>query len=166
MQLRRRKGAAAIAVAVMAGALGGAPGALAAPGTPGRPGAATASPDSPAVPGASPDSPSPAVPAEALSGTTASRTGEAGPPAVWPRPQSIEAAGGAVPVGDDVVLVAPDPGTEDADPYALTALRTLLHDAGARHVTTVRDGDPLPAGGGLLVRAGGAGADRALRSLG
>lgn len=45
MQLRRRKGAAAIAVAVIAGALSGAPGAVAAPGIPGQPGAPATTPD-------------------------------------------------------------------------------------------------------------------------
>ncbi|MEU1157088.1 hypothetical protein ABZ369_29325, partial [Streptomyces sp. NPDC005918] len=97
MQLRRRKGAAAVgvavavnvAVAVIAGALGGAPGALAAPGPPGPPGRSDA-------PVASPD-PGP-------------RTGL---PAVWPRPQSMSAAGDAVTVGDDVVLVAPEEADHD-----------------------------------------------------
>ncbi|MFD0552694.1 hypothetical protein ACFQ0X_28630 [Streptomyces rectiviolaceus] len=45
VQLRRRKGAAAIAVAVIAGALSGAPGAVAAPGLPGKPGTPATSPD-------------------------------------------------------------------------------------------------------------------------
>ncbi|MEU8956127.1 beta-N-acetylglucosaminidase domain-containing protein [Streptomyces sp. NPDC048518] len=137
MQLRRRKGAAAVAVAVIAGALGGAPGALAAPGPPGTP----ARPDAPVT---SPDADS-----------------RAGLPSVWPRPQSMSAAGSAVTVGDDVVLVTPG-----ADPYALRTLRALLRGAGARRITEVRDGDPLPAGGALVVRAGGTGAEPALRSLG
>ncbi|MFK4064703.1 beta-N-acetylglucosaminidase domain-containing protein [Streptomyces sp. NPDC029674] len=143
MQLRRRKGAAAIAVAVIAGTLGGAPGALAAPGAPGRPGVPATSPDDDAKAG---------------------RKSDSGLPSVWPRPQSMSAAGTTVTVGDDVVLVTADGA--DSDPYALEALRALLRDAGARRITEARDGDPLPAGGTLVVRAGGTGADRALRSLG
>ncbi|MFH8606416.1 beta-N-acetylglucosaminidase domain-containing protein [Streptomyces sp. NPDC018029] len=153
MQLRRRKGAAAIAVAVIAGTLGGAHGALAAPGAPGRPGVPATSPD-----GGGKDGRGAAV---------------SDLPSVWPRPQSMSAAGSAVTVGDDVVLVTADgrtsqgkPDGADADPYALEALRAVLRDAGARRITEVRDGDPLPAGGTLVVRAGGTGADRALRSLG
>ncbi|WAL95547.1 beta-N-acetylglucosaminidase domain-containing protein [Streptomyces sp. Je 1-369] len=142
MQLRRRKGAAAVAVAVIAGALGGAPGALADPGAPGGPGAPVTLPDDDATAGAS-------------------RL-----PPVWPRPQSMTAAGTAVTIGDDVVLVVPRSADGDHDPYAVKALRDLLHDTGARHATEVRDGDPLPAGDALVVRAGGTGADRALRSLG
>ncbi|MGW0532048.1 beta-N-acetylglucosaminidase domain-containing protein [Streptomyces sp. NPDC003032] len=181
MQLRRRKGAVAIAVAVIAGALGGAPGVLAAPGTPDRPGVPATSPDGGA-------------------GANGRRTDSA-LPSVWPRPQSMSAAGNAVTVGDDVVLVTTgDSGThkdkgknkgkgkdegkdnknksgdsdpydtydsyDTYDPYALDALRTLLHDTGALRVTEVREGDPLPAGSTLVVRAGGPGADRALRALG
>ncbi|MFD6432429.1 beta-N-acetylglucosaminidase domain-containing protein [Streptomyces venezuelae] len=138
MQLRRRKGAAAVAVAVIAGALGGAPGALANPGAPGGPGAPVTLPDGDT--------------------TTGSRL-----PSVWPRPQSMTASGTAVTIGDDVVLVVPH---GDHDPYAVQALRDHLHATGARRVTEVRDGDPLPAGTALVVRAGGVGADRALRSLG
>ncbi|WP_369218021.1 beta-N-acetylhexosaminidase family protein, partial [Streptomyces flavofungini] len=48
----------------------------------------------------------------------------------------------------------------------LKALRALLHEAGVRRVTEVRDGDPLPQGGALVVRAGGTGADRALGAFG
>ncbi|MGW7262962.1 beta-N-acetylglucosaminidase domain-containing protein [Streptomyces sp. NPDC054842] len=76
------------------------------------------------------------------------------PPAVWPRPQSLEAGGTAVAVTGEVVLVA----DAAADPYALDALRSLLWQAGARKVTTVRDGDPIPGSasraGALVVRAG------------
>ncbi|WP_208609629.1 beta-N-acetylglucosaminidase domain-containing protein, partial [Streptomyces atriruber] len=130
-------------------ALGGAPGALADPGAPGRPGAPATSPDE-------------------------DGRGDSRLPSVWPRPQSMTTSGSAVTLGDDVVLVVPggrvsraDSGSGPAlDPYALEALRSLLRDAGARRITEVRDGDPLPAGGALVVRADGAGADRALRSLG
>ncbi|WP_030790997.1 beta-N-acetylglucosaminidase domain-containing protein [Streptomyces sp. NRRL S-920] len=150
MQLRRRKGAVAIAVAVIAGSLGAAPGALAAPGTPGRPG----------VPATSPD-------AEA----GGDRGSDSVLPSVWPRPQSMDSGGNAVTVGDDVVLVTAREGSGsgedgDVDPYALDALRAVLRDAGARRVTEVREGDPLPAGSTLVVRAGGPGADRALTALG
>ncbi|QEV18147.1 beta-N-acetylglucosaminidase domain-containing protein [Streptomyces alboniger] len=153
MQLRRRKGAVAIAVAVIAGSLGGAPGALAAPGAPGRPG----------VPATSPD-------ADARD----DRGSDSALPSVWPRPQSMDTGGTAVTVGDDVVLVtareangSSGSGEDgDFDPYALDALRAVLRDAGARRVTEVREGDPLPAGSTLVVRAGGPGADRTLAALG
>ncbi|MEU7646832.1 beta-N-acetylglucosaminidase domain-containing protein [Streptomyces huasconensis] len=150
MQLRRRKGAVAIAAAVIAGALGGAPGALAVPG-PGGPGAPATSPDG--------------------DGTGSGDRGSgAALPSVWPRPQSMEAAGSTVTVGDDVVVVtAADDGRasgDDVDPYALEALRAVLRDAGARRITEVDEGDPLPAGDTLVVRVGGPGADRALRALG
>ncbi|MET7593767.1 beta-N-acetylglucosaminidase domain-containing protein [Streptomyces sp. NPDC005481] len=75
-------------------------------------------------------------------------------PAVWPRPQSLDTGGTAVAVTGEVVLVA----DAAADPYALDALRSLLWQAGARKVTTVRDGDPIPEAalraGALVVRAG------------
>ncbi|MFC8129896.1 beta-N-acetylglucosaminidase domain-containing protein [Streptomyces sp. NPDC057302] len=138
MQLRRRKGAAAIAVAVIAGALSGAPGAVAAPGLPGKPGTPATSPDD-------------------------DRESDGTLPPVWPRPQSMTAAGTRVTVTDEVVLAT----GRDPDPYAMDALRALLRDAGAREVVEVKDGEQLPAGGGrLLVRADGAGADQALRTLG
>ncbi|MEU1015559.1 beta-N-acetylglucosaminidase domain-containing protein [Streptomyces sp. NPDC005898] len=142
MQVRRRKGAVVVAVAVVASVLGGAPGALADPGTPTGPG----------------------VTSPHRAGGRGNRAG-AVQPAVWPRPHVMSPRKGAVTVGDDVALVTAG-GDEDADPYALDALRDLLRDAGARRVTEVRDGEPLPAGGTLVVRAGGPGADRALRALG
>ncbi|MDG4865219.1 glycoside hydrolase family 20 zincin-like fold domain-containing protein, partial [Streptomyces sp. T-3] len=137
MQVRRRKGAAAIAAAVISGLLGSAPGALAAPSDPG-----ISSPDA-----QDPQSDSPLPP-------------------VWPKPQSMRAAGGAVPVGDEVFLLT----DEGADPYAVEALRKVLRSAGARMVSEVPSADALPSKG-LLVRAGtdgGAsrsGADAALRAL-
>ena len=82
-------------------------------------------------------------------------------PSVWPRPQQMRAAGAAVPLGDEVVLVA----DEDTDPYALDALRDVLRNAGARTVREVRPGTPLKRHG-LVVLAGGAGARKALRDLG
>lgn len=136
MQLGRRRGArgaAAVAVAVIGGLLGGTHGAVAAPSDP-DPGAAATKPDS-------------ASDAAAL-------------PAVWPRPQSIRAAGQPVPVGAEAVLVA-GPGT---DPYALEALGDVLRDAGVQTLYAVRPGEPLPARG-LVVRAGGTGASDALRAL-
>ncbi|MEU1134883.1 hypothetical protein ABZ383_34360, partial [Streptomyces sp. NPDC005900] len=142
MQVRRRKGAVVVAVAVVASVLGGAPGALADPGTPTGPGATSAD----------------------RAGGRGNRAG-AVQPSVWPRPHVMSPRKGAVTVGDDVALVTAG-ADEDADPYALDALRDLLRDAGARRVTEVRDGEPLPAGGSLVVRAGGPGADRALRALG
>ncbi|WP_329616217.1 beta-N-acetylglucosaminidase domain-containing protein [Streptomyces brevispora] len=78
MQLRRRKHAAAVAVAVLGGLLSaGAPAAFAAPPVPGTPAAST------------PD-----------------RTDDASLPSVWPRPQSIKASGSAVHLSGEVTLVA------------------------------------------------------------
>ncbi|WP_240658263.1 beta-N-acetylhexosaminidase family protein, partial [Streptomyces populi] len=152
MRLGRGKGATALAFAVVASAFVTAPAAVAAPHAP----AASAGDREP--------------------------TGS-GVPAVWPRPQSLRANGTPVTVTDEVVLVTPasgarsgstagpyapgvpltpyapgvsvDANTPDStlDPYALEALRALLRQAGARTVTTVRDGDALPAHA-LVVRLG------------
>lgn len=79
MQLRRRKRAAAVAVAVLGGLLSaGAPAAFAVRAVP------------PGTPAAS----------------TPDRTDDAALPAVWPRPQSIKASGSAVPLSGEVTLVA------------------------------------------------------------
>ncbi|MBO0917239.1 beta-N-acetylglucosaminidase domain-containing protein [Streptomyces laculatispora] len=78
MQLRRRKQAAAVAVAVLGGLLSaGAPAAFAAPPVPGTPAAST------------PD-----------------RADDGALPTVWPRPQSIKASGSSVPLSGEVTLVA------------------------------------------------------------
>ncbi|MEU6920002.1 beta-N-acetylglucosaminidase domain-containing protein [Streptomyces sp. NPDC046631] len=127
MRLRRGKQAAALAVAVLGGLLSaGAPAAVAAPSDPGSP--ALSTPD---------------------------RTDEAAPPAVWPRPQSIEAAGASVPLSADATLVA----GPDADPYTVEALRRILRDAGVRTVHGA-----LP-GRGPVITLGGDGARDALRAL-
>ncbi|MEU7038679.1 beta-N-acetylglucosaminidase domain-containing protein [Streptomyces sp. NPDC046237] len=76
-------------------------------------------------------------------------------PGVWPRPQSLRAAGPAVPLGDEVTLLT-DAG---ADPYAVAALREVLRAAGVRTVHT-----SLP-GGGTVIRAGSAASQEAMRSL-
>ncbi|WP_371629170.1 beta-N-acetylglucosaminidase domain-containing protein [Streptomyces sp. NBC_00341] len=78
MRLRRRKQAAAVAVAVLGGLLStGAPAAFAAPAPPGTP--VTSTPD---------------------------RTDDGALPTVWPRPQSIKASGSSVPLTGEVTLVA------------------------------------------------------------
>ncbi|MFF1625932.1 beta-N-acetylglucosaminidase domain-containing protein [Streptomyces sp. NPDC058272] len=71
------------------------------------------------------------------------------PPAVWPRPQSLRAGGAPVAVTREVALVT----DTTTDPYALDALRAVLRHAGARTITSARDGDTLPAHA-LIVRAG------------
>ncbi|MER6994946.1 beta-N-acetylglucosaminidase domain-containing protein [Streptomyces sp. NPDC000410] len=126
---RSKQTATAVAVAVIGGLLGTAPGAVAAPGVPGAP-AATAD-------------------------TVPDREGDATPPAVWPRPQSLKAAGGSVRLGADVTLIAA-PG---ADPYAVESVRALLRAAGVRTVHS-----SLP-GRGPVVHLGGTGAQEALRAL-
>lgn len=147
MQLRRSRTAAALAVAVIAGTLGGAPTALAAPPAPDPATAADEAPDD-------------------AKGETA------GLPSVWPRPQSLRAADGKVALGSRVVLVAPL-GT---DPYALKALREVLREAGVRDVDEVSAEGDVPAGATPVVRvggesaarpgAGGAGLEKTLRALG
>ncbi|MBT2493580.1 beta-N-acetylglucosaminidase domain-containing protein [Streptomyces sp. ISL-96] len=140
MQLGRRrgvKGATAVAVAVIGGLLGGAHGAFAAPSNP---------------------EPDPGAPAA----TKPDRESDAAVPSVWPRPQSIRAAGQSVRVSEEAVLVA-EAGT---DPYAMKAFEGVLRDAGVKTLYTVRPDEPLPLPArGLVVRAGGAGANDALRAL-
>ncbi|MFJ4907432.1 beta-N-acetylglucosaminidase domain-containing protein [Streptomyces sp. NPDC093249] len=133
---RGRRAATVVAVAVLGGLLGGTV-AVPARAVPARGVAAGAFPK---VPAASPtDAPRAPAPARAL-------------PDVWPRPQSLAAAGPSVRLGDEVTLVADG----DADPYALAALRALLATAGVR---TVHGG--LPGRGPVLVAAGpGGGAAR------
>ncbi|WP_335936290.1 beta-N-acetylglucosaminidase domain-containing protein [Streptomyces sp. PTD5-9] len=127
MRLRYGKRTTAVAVAVLGGLLSaGSPAAVAAPSAPG----------------------SPAV-------TTPDRAEGGAPPAVWPRPQSIERSGPSVPLTAEVTLVT----GADADPYAVDALRGVLRDAGVRTVH-----EALP-GRGPVVRLGGDGAGDALRAL-
>ncbi|MFE4956767.1 beta-N-acetylglucosaminidase domain-containing protein [Streptomyces sp. NPDC056653] len=127
MRLRHRKHATAVAVAVLGGLLStGTPAASAAPSDPG----------------------SPAV-------TTPDRTDEGALPTVWPRPQTIKASGAAVPLPNEVTLVA----DAHADPYAVDAARQVLRDAGVRTVH-----EALP-GRGPVIRLGGDGAQDALRTL-
>ncbi|MFJ2741963.1 beta-N-acetylglucosaminidase domain-containing protein [Streptomyces sp. NPDC087440] len=129
MQLGRRRGATAVAFAVMGSLLGGAPGAVAAP--------------------PAPDVPTPA---------TRDHDSDGALPPVWPRPQSMRAAGAGVPVGDEAVLVVA-PGS---DPYAVDAVRSVLRGAGAHTLYEVAPGEALPPRG-LVVRAGAA--DEAMTAL-
>ncbi|MFC5143728.1 beta-N-acetylglucosaminidase domain-containing protein [Streptomyces aureoversilis] len=87
--------------------------------------------------------------------------GEGALPPVWPRPQASRALGSYAQVGDEVTLMA-EPGT---DPYAVQALRDVLRDAGARTVVDAAPGGTPPPRG-LIVYAGGRGAEEALRALG
>ncbi|GGZ18089.1 beta-N-acetylglucosaminidase domain-containing protein [Streptomyces poonensis] len=155
MRLRYGKRATAVAIAVVAGALGAASALTGGPG-PAAPTAAPARADRPAptTPHGSPHpTPSPEQTAPSLDRTapaarnTSARQGAL--PSVWPRPQSLHARGSGVAVTDEVALAA----DAAADPYALDALRKLLREAGARTVTTVPEGDALPSGA-LVVRAG------------
>ncbi|MFF5334170.1 beta-N-acetylglucosaminidase domain-containing protein [Streptomyces sp. NPDC013181] len=128
MGLSGRTRATAVAVAVLGGLLSaGAPPALAAP-------------------------PDPATASAAGQG----RTARGALPGVWPRPQSMRAAGSPVALGREVTLVA----EAAADPYAVAALRTVLRDAGVRTVH-----ETLP-GAGPVIRLGGPEAAAALRALG
>ncbi|SEG86616.1 hyaluronoglucosaminidase [Actinacidiphila yanglinensis] len=91
----------------------------------------------------------PAGPASA-SADTGSRQGTA-VPAVWPKPQSITAAGEFAPVGGQHVTLVSDPG---ADPYALDVVEDALTAAGAARI--VRAAAPGP-GGGEAASPGGTG---------
>ncbi|MER7152019.1 beta-N-acetylglucosaminidase domain-containing protein [Streptomyces lydicus] len=131
----RVAGTTALAAAVIGGLLGGVPTAQAAPADP-----AVGGPGQP-------------------DGTD--RTAGAGQvPAVWPRPQSLQELGSAVPLGREAVLVA----APDTDPYTLDVLRGLLRDAGVRTVREVAPGDRLPDAGPVF-RVGGTQAEDALRAL-
>ncbi|MEU9010925.1 beta-N-acetylglucosaminidase domain-containing protein [Streptomyces sp. NPDC048479] len=123
---RGRRTATAVAVAVIGSLLGGAHGAVAAPDDPGSPATTAQDPE-----------------------------GEAALPSVWPRPQTMRAAGSAVALGEEVTVVA----DRDADPYAVERLTELLHASGVRTVHTA-----LP-GRGPVLRIGGTGAWDALRAL-
>lgn len=123
---RRRRTATAVAVAVIGSLLGGAHGAVAAPEDP-----------------------------VSTPSTAKDPEGEAALPSVWPRPQSMRAAGSAVPLGDEVTVVA----DRAADPYSVELLKELLRESGVRTVHT-----ELP-GRGPVLRIGGTGAQNALRAL-
>ncbi|MEZ0090433.1 beta-N-acetylglucosaminidase domain-containing protein [Streptacidiphilus sp. EB129] len=92
--------------------------------------------------------------------------GQAALPQIFPRPQSEQAYGSAVPVPARVTVVA----TAKADPGALRAVRALLGAAGARQVV-VTPVEPAPAPGSLTVYLGGlaegagGATDRALRGI-
>ncbi|MEO3973885.1 beta-N-acetylglucosaminidase domain-containing protein [Streptomyces sp. CAU 1734] len=133
MRIAHRRGTAtAVAAAVLGGLLNGAQATVAAPSSPVSP-------------------PAPAVPAR----TVAEAPAEGAVPSVWPRPQSIRAAGSAVPLGDEVTMVTAD----GADPYAVDEVRRLLSESGVRTVHSA-----LPGRGPVLF-IGGSGAQDALRAL-
>ncbi|MFB7344181.1 beta-N-acetylglucosaminidase domain-containing protein [Streptomyces hydrogenans] len=143
--------ATAVAAAVIGGLLGGA-----VPGSAGAVPLPVTVPDlaaAPPAPAKTPTGPaaSPAVP---VPRTGSPRVAPA-VPAVWPRPQSLTAAGPAVRLGERVTLVA----DEDADPYALAALRALLGEAGVR---SVHEGLP---GAGPVVRVSGPSGEAAQEAL-
>ncbi|MEV5544609.1 beta-N-acetylglucosaminidase domain-containing protein [Streptomyces sp. NPDC052309] len=116
MQPRRRRRAAALAIAVLAGGLG----------TLGPVPVAAAEPSPGTAPAATPASPV--------------RPGAGSP--VWPRPQSLRENGDPVPVTEEVALAV----GASADPYAVEALRALLRQAGARRITEPAAGPRPPAG--------------------
>ncbi|MFI1400008.1 beta-N-acetylglucosaminidase domain-containing protein [Streptomyces sp. NPDC020681] len=123
---RGRRTATAVAVAVIGSLLGGAHSAAAAPEDPGSPARTATDPE-----------------------------GEAALPAVWPRPQTMRAAGAGVALGDEATVVA----DQDADPYAVQLVHELLRKSGVQTLYTT-----LP-GRGPVVRIGGSGAQDALRAL-
>ncbi|GGZ26899.1 hypothetical protein GCM10010387_20270 [Streptomyces inusitatus] len=122
----RRRTATAVTVAVIGGLLSGTPGAAASPTDPASPARAAADP------------------------------AKDGPlPPVWPRPQSIRAAGKAVPLGAEATLIA----GSGADPRAVELTERQLRAAGVETVHTA-----LP-GRGPVFHIGGEGARDALNAL-
>ncbi|MGW7287142.1 beta-N-acetylglucosaminidase domain-containing protein [Streptomyces sp. NPDC054847] len=121
----RRRTAAAVAVAVIGGLLGGA----------GTAHGATAQPQEPGSP----------------AGTAQDPKDTAGTPSVWPRPQSLRTRGEPVRLGDEVTVVA-DPS---ADPYAVELLEELLRESGVRtlHKGLPGRGPVIRLGGGDAVSA-------------
>ncbi|MEV7424272.1 beta-N-acetylglucosaminidase domain-containing protein [Streptomyces sp. NPDC091212] len=126
-----KRTATAVAAAVIGGLLGTAPHALAAPQEPGAP-----------------------------SATTPDRADRSPLPPVWPRPQSIKAAGQSVRLGDEVTVVA----GAGSDAYAVRELTDVLRAAGVRTVRTT-SAPGAPAGSAPVILAGGSGARDALRAL-
>ncbi|WP_406371870.1 beta-N-acetylglucosaminidase domain-containing protein [Streptomyces sp. NBC_00647] len=161
MRLRRGKGATALAFAVVASAIGTAPAAVAAPPGP----TATADDREPVGSGVPAVWPRPqslranGTPV-AVTDEVVLITGTTGPAASGsPRVALSGSPAGSYSPGAPLAPYAPgvaiDPHASDTplDPYALEALRGLLRQAGARRITTARDGDALPAHA-LVVRAG------------
>ncbi|MFJ5707897.1 beta-N-acetylglucosaminidase domain-containing protein [Streptomyces sp. NPDC093105] len=147
--------ATAVAAAVIGGLLGGA-----VPGSAGAVPPPAAAPDLAALPTVPTAAPAAGPAAPGVPAPRARTARAAAPePSVWPRPQSLTAAGPAVRLGERVTLVA----DEDADPAALAAVRRLLADAGVR---TVHEG--LPGAGPVLRLSGPSGeaAQEALASFG
>ncbi|MFE2301853.1 beta-N-acetylglucosaminidase domain-containing protein [Streptomyces sp. NPDC059445] len=171
MRLGRGKGATALAFAVVASTFVTAPAALAAPHGP----AASADDREPAGGDQAAGSTAPAVWPRPQSlranGTPVTVTDEV----VLVTP-AADTSGGSRPAGSyapGVPLAPHAPGVSvdayapdsDLDPYALEALRALLRQAGARTITTARDGDTLPAHA-LVVRLGTDTADTGGRGAG
>ncbi|MFD5817159.1 beta-N-acetylglucosaminidase domain-containing protein [Streptomyces sp. NPDC127038] len=155
MRLGRGRGATALAFAVVASAFATAPAAVAAPHGP------AASADEPTGSGVPAVWPRPQ--SLRANGSPVTVTDEV--VLVTPAP---DAASGGTGRGSAAGWYAPgvprtpyEPGVSadadtpdgDLDPYALEALRVLLRQAGARTITTARDGDALPAHA-LVVRLG------------
>ncbi|MFJ5551444.1 beta-N-acetylglucosaminidase domain-containing protein [Streptomyces sp. NPDC093225] len=178
MPLRGKKGATAVAIAVMGGllaipgavragsaALVGAPVGQADGPTQGQPTPQAQEQTHPPVPGqpTAPVTPPAAVaPGAAKAAGRVPEQRRAGAlPAVWPRPQSAAPAGAGIRLGAEAVFVRP----AAADPYALDLVRTVLRTAGVRTLHEVEPDAPLPAGG-TVVRAQGPDAERALHALG
>ncbi|MET7988559.1 beta-N-acetylglucosaminidase domain-containing protein [Streptomyces sp. NPDC005281] len=155
MRLGRGKGATALAFAVVASAFVTAPAAVAAPHGP------AASADDPTGSGVPAVWPRPQ--SLRANGTPVSVTDEVVLVTSAPGRNSGGARSGSaagvyapgVPLTPYAPGVSVDADTPDSDldPYALEALRALLRQAGARTITTARDGDALPAHA-LVVRLG------------
>ncbi|MGW1508907.1 beta-N-acetylglucosaminidase domain-containing protein [Streptomyces sp. NPDC002394] len=160
----RKRTATAVVAAVIGGFLGGAvPGSAQAVPT------APTAPVAPVTPAASPTPATRTAPAKpavlSAPATPAASSADAAParvPAVWPRPQSLAAAGPSVRLGDEVTLLT----DADADPYAVAALRELLRASGVRTVHTALPGrGPVLRAAGPSGDDGGSGAEAALTAL-
>ncbi|MET8860154.1 beta-N-acetylglucosaminidase domain-containing protein [Streptomyces sp. NPDC004579] len=173
MRLGRGKGATALAFAVVASTFVTAPAALAAPHGP------AASADDRVPAGSDQEPTGTTVPAvwprpQSLRANGAAVTVTDEVVLVTPAPDTSGGPGSpAGSYGPGVPLTSYAPGVSvdahapagDLDPYALEALRALLRRAGARTITTARDGDALPAHA-LVVRLGTDAADTGGRDAG
>ncbi|MEU4168589.1 beta-N-acetylglucosaminidase domain-containing protein [Streptomyces sp. NPDC026665] len=165
MRLGRGKGAAALAFAVVASTFVTAPAALAAPPGP----AASAGDREPA--GSTGPAVWPRPQSLRANGTPVTVTDEVVLVTPAPRTAGNPVPGGSYAPGAPLAPYAPGVSVDayapdsDLDPYALEALRALLRRAGARTITTARDGDALPARA-LVVRLGTDAADTGGRGAG
>ncbi|MFF0141659.1 beta-N-acetylglucosaminidase domain-containing protein [Streptomyces sp. NPDC005227] len=156
MRLRRAKGTTALAFAVVASALGTAPVAVAAPPDAGP----TASADDAESTGGAVPSVWPRPQSLRANGSPVAVpdevvlvTGPAGATAAPYAPGTPHTPFAPGVTSDRYAPAPPDTSDGTLDPYAVEALRAVLREAGARKISTAREGDVVPARA-LVVRVG------------